>query len=154
MSLVIRSLFGKQRTVLAGRVVFTEFDVFCILWCSHSYRWCLPNEGHALVSGGPGCGQIFQGGRAMALYASITFAYRRSIVLLSLVGQFTNCWKVGSVLSSGTWLKSPVMVMKSFGCRVCSFATTDIPNQQRVSPCELLSGSLCVSQSVTTEPAV
>ena len=46
-------------------------------------------EGHTLGSAGPGCGQILQGGRAVGLYASLAFAYERSSVLSSLVGQST-----------------------------------------------------------------
>ena len=49
----------------------------------------------------------------MAVYASLAFAYKRSIVLLSLVGQSTYWWKVGKTEYRLVWLKSPVMVINA-----------------------------------------
>ena len=59
---------------------------------------------------------------AVGLYASLAFAYKRSSVLSSLEGQSTYWWNVGRVLSSVTWLKSLVMIIKALGCCVCNWA--------------------------------
>ena len=66
--------------------------------------------------------------RAVASYASMALAYRRSSVLLSLVGQSTYWWKLFKVLSSEAWLKSPVITMNASGCSVCSLAAAQRPH--------------------------
>ncbi len=58
-------------------------------------------------------------GRDEELYAPVTLTYKKSRILFSLIAQSTYCLKLVRTGGRETWLKSPLIIMRVLGCRLC-----------------------------------
>lgn len=56
----------------------------------------------------------------VVMYASFTFAYSKSKIYCLWWGSWHTDEKVGRLVEKDVWLRSPVMIIKAFGCHLVS----------------------------------